>query len=96
MASLGLAAAVAGTCIALGVPLAWLLTRTAIPGGRLWLIVAALPLAVPSYVAAYTWLAAFPWLQGFAPAWAVLSLVRAFRMWSFRWLPCCPRSTRIR
>lgn len=75
VASLGLAAAVAGTCIALGVPLAWLLTRTAIPGGRLWLIVAALPLAVPSYVAAYTWLAAFPWLQGFAPAWAVLSLV---------------------
>ncbi len=75
VASLGLAAAVAGTCIAVGVPLAWLLTRTALPGGRLWLVVAALPLAVPSYVAAYTWLAAFPGMQGFAPAWAVLSLV---------------------
>lgn len=75
LASLGLAAAVAGTCMAVGVPLAWLLTRTQLPGGRWWLVVAALPLAVPSYVAAYTWLAAFPAISGFAPAWAVLSLV---------------------
>ncbi len=73
--SLGLAAAVAGTCIAVGVPVAWLITRTTIPGGRWWLVIAALPLAVPSYVAAYTWLAAYPGLQGFLPAWAVLSLV---------------------
>jgi iron(III) transport system permease protein len=75
IASVGLAAAVAGTCIGIGVPLAWVISRTAIPGGRLWLVVAALPLAMPSYVAAYTWLAAFPGLQGFVPAWAVLSLV---------------------
>lgn len=75
IASLGLAAAVAGTCIGIGVPLAWLITRTAVPGGRLWLVVAAVPLAMPSYVAAYTWLAAFPGVQGFLPAWAVLSLV---------------------
>ncbi len=75
LASLGLAAAVAGTCIGVGVPLAWLLTRTQLPGGRWWLVVAALPLAVPSYVAAYTWLAAFPSISGFVPAWAVLSLV---------------------
>lgn len=75
VASLGLATAVAGTCIAVGVPLAWLPTRTALPGGRLWLVVAALPLAVPSYVAAYTWLAAFPGIRGFFPAWMVLSLV---------------------
>lgn len=75
LASLGLAAAVAATCIAVGVPLAWLLTRTRLPGGRWWLLVAALPLAVPSYVAAYTWLAAFPAISGFVPAWAVLSLV---------------------
>lgn len=75
IASVGLATAVAGTCIGIGVPLAWVISRTAIPGGRLWLVVAALPLAMPSYVAAYTWLAAFPGLQGFVPAWAVLSLV---------------------
>ncbi len=75
VSSLGLAAAVSGTCIVVGVPVAWLITRTALPGGRWWLIVAALPLAIPSYVAAYTWLAAYPGLQGFAPAWAVLSLV---------------------
>ncbi len=74
VASLGLALAVAGTCILIGVPVAWVVTIGDIPGGRWWLVAAALPLAVPSYVAAYTWLAAFPGLQGFLPAWALLTL----------------------
>ena len=74
MASLGLAFAVAGSCIVIGVPVAWTVTLGDIPGGRWWLVAAALPLAVPSYVAAYTWLAAFPGLQGFLPAWALLTL----------------------
>jgi iron(III) transport system permease protein len=73
-ASLGLALAVAGTCVAFGIPLAWLATRAAIPGGRLWLIALSLPLAIPSYVTAYTWLSAFPGIAGFIPAWAVLTL----------------------
>lgn len=74
VASLGLAAAVAGTCMALGIPLAWLATRARLPGGRWWLVALSLPLAIPSFVTAYTWLAAFPGLAGFWPAWAVLSL----------------------
>lgn len=75
IASVGLAVAVAATCVLVGVPLAWLITRTALPGGRWWLMIAALPLAIPSYVAAYTWLAAFPGINGFWPTWALLSLV---------------------
>lgn len=72
--SVGLAAAVALTCVVVGVPVAWLAARTDVPGGRWWLAVAALPLAVPSYVTAYTWVAAVPSVQGFLPAWLLLSL----------------------
>jgi len=71
--SVGLAAAVAATCMAVGVPLAWLITRTDVPGGRWWLVVAALPLAIPSYVTASAWVAALPGFEGAAAAWLVLS-----------------------
>lgn len=37
----------------LAVPMAWLTVRTDIPGRRLWTVLAALPLVLPSYVAAY-------------------------------------------
>ncbi|HEV8114626.1 MAG TPA: hypothetical protein VGP53_00200, partial [Acidimicrobiales bacterium] len=50
--SLGLAAATTATAIAIGVPVAWLTTRTDLPGRRLLTVLTALPLAVPSYVAA--------------------------------------------
>lgn len=72
--SLGMAAAVAATCMVIGIPLAWVVTRTDVPGGRWWLIVTALPLAIPSYVTAYTWVATFPSIQGAVPTWLVLSL----------------------
>jgi iron(III) transport system permease protein len=45
--------------VAVGVPLAWLVTRTDLPGRRLWAVTAALPLVIPSYVAALVLLAAF-------------------------------------
>ena len=45
--------------LALGVPLAWLVVRTDLPGRALWGTAAALPLVVPSYVAALVLLAAF-------------------------------------
>lgn len=48
--SLGLAAAVTAACILIGVPLAWLTTRTDLPGRRAWATLFALPLAFPSYV----------------------------------------------
>jgi len=57
--SLGLAAATTATAIAIGVPVAWLTTRTDLPGRRLLTVLTALPLAVPSYVAALAVTAAF-------------------------------------
>jgi iron(III) transport system permease protein len=48
--SLGLAIAVTAACLVLGVPLAWLTTRTDLPARRLWATLFALPLALPSYV----------------------------------------------
>lgn len=56
--SAGLAAAVTAAAVALGVPLAWLMVRTDLPLRRLWGVVVALPLVIPSYVGAFALLAA--------------------------------------
>ena len=48
-----LAAAVVAVCIAIALPLAWLLTRTDLPGRRVIAVVANLPLVIPSYLGAY-------------------------------------------
>lgn len=53
--SLALTGAVTVLCVVLGVGLAVLVTRTAIPLRRTLAVAAALPLAVPSYVAAFGW-----------------------------------------
>ncbi len=45
--------------IAIGVPLAILTTYVRLPWGRFWLIVLAAPLALPSYLGAFTFYAAF-------------------------------------
>lgn len=71
--SLALTAAVSTCCLALGVGLAWLTTRSDLQGRRAWAVLAALPLAVPSYVAAYAWLAAVPQIAGFWGALLVLT-----------------------
>jgi iron(III) transport system permease protein len=49
-----------GQCgsILVGVPMAWLIERTDLPGRRLIATLAPLPLAVPSYVGALTFIAA--------------------------------------
>jgi iron(III) transport system permease protein len=47
-----LAAAVVAAAVGLGVPLAWLVVRTDLPGRTAWAVAGALPLVVPSYVAA--------------------------------------------
>ena len=51
--TLGLAVAVTVAAAMLAVPLAWLTTCTDLPGKRFWAVLVALPLVVPSYVAAY-------------------------------------------
>ncbi|MBE2198059.1 MAG: iron ABC transporter permease [Anaerolinea sp.] len=51
--TIGLAAAVTGATAVIAIPLAWLTACTDLPGKRLWAVLAALPLVIPSYVAAY-------------------------------------------
>ncbi|MEZ4591088.1 MAG: iron ABC transporter permease [Chloroflexota bacterium] len=51
--TVGLAVAVTAASILIAVPLAWLTTCTDLPGKRFWAVIVALPLVVPSYVAAY-------------------------------------------
>lgn len=73
--SLSLTVAVAASCLLIGIPSAWLVSRARLPLRGVWLVLLALPLAVPSYVAAYAWLALFPGMSGFGGAWLVLTLV---------------------
>lgn len=53
-----LVVAVVGASAAIGLPLAWLIARTDLPGRAFWAVAAALPLVVPSYVAALALLGA--------------------------------------
>jgi iron(III) transport system permease protein len=61
--------------ILIGVPSAFLLSRFALAARPFWMVVAALPLAIPSYLSAYGLLAVFPTMQGFWAAWLVLTMV---------------------
>ncbi len=54
-----LAVGVVAASVLVGVPMAWLVTRTDLPGRRLWATAAALPLVIPSYVAAFCLLGFF-------------------------------------
>jgi iron(III) transport system permease protein len=81
-------AAVTATAVLLGVGAAWAVVRYRIRGRRLWTVLAALPLAIPSYVIALTLISFFgqrglfaditgvglPSLRGFPGAWLALSL----------------------
>jgi iron(III) transport system permease protein len=88
--TLVLATSVAAAATALGVALAWLLTRTDLPGRGLWRVLAPLPLVIPSFVGAFALVAAFapgglassllgfdvaPRIEGFWAAFAVLTLL---------------------
>ena len=54
-----LALGVVTSSVLVGMPLAWLVTRTDLPGRRLWAAAGALPLVIPSYVAAFCLLGFF-------------------------------------
>ncbi|HYK07260.1 MAG TPA: iron ABC transporter permease [Gaiellaceae bacterium] len=54
-----LVAGVTLVSVTIGVSVAWLTTRTDLPGRRFWAVAAALPLVIPSYVAAFCLLGAF-------------------------------------
>lgn len=55
--TLGLVAAVAACAVLVGVPAAWLVARSDLPGRRAWAVALALPLVLPSYVLALALLA---------------------------------------
>ncbi len=55
--SIILAAATTLLALVIGVPMAWLTTRTDLPMRRFWSVAAILPLAMPSYVMAYAYIA---------------------------------------
>ena len=88
--SLGLTAAVTAASVGLAVPLAWLTVRTDLPGRRVWTVLTALPLVLPSYIAAalavsllgpsgelqdLVGVERLPSIYGFPGAFAVLTLV---------------------
>jgi len=50
---------VTAASIGIGVPLAWLTVQTDLPFRRFWSIVVALPLVIPSYIGAFTFVSAF-------------------------------------
>ena len=72
--SLAFAATVTAGCVVIGVGLAVLVARTDVPGRRLLAALAPLPLAVPSYVAAFAWISWLPGVSGFRGAVLVLTL----------------------
>lgn len=53
-----LAGAVTLASLLIAVPLAWLTVRTDLPGRRTWVVLSALPLAIPTYVGGYTFVSA--------------------------------------
>ncbi|GAA1118139.1 iron ABC transporter permease [Arthrobacter flavus] len=73
--SILLAASVTAACLVLGTASAWVLTRVRIPAPRAMLLISALPLAVPSYLAAYGWLVWLPTLEGFFASWLIMTAV---------------------
>lgn len=72
--SLLLAAAVTTASAAIAIPSAWLVTRTTLVGRRVWRVILALPLAIPSYLSAFAWISWRPGLAGFWGALLVLTL----------------------
>ena len=64
-------------CLLIGVPSAWAITRLKLPAPALWRALATLPLAIPSYVAAFAWVATWPGVSGFWPAAVILTLACA-------------------
>ncbi|MET1086868.1 MAG: ABC transporter permease subunit, partial [Arthrobacter sp.] len=89
--SLSLVVAATSLCLVIGVSLAVLVTRTHLPGRKALAVAAALPLAIPSYVAAFGWsslaelvdpLGSF---EGFGAAVFVLTLVS----YPYVYLPVC-------
>lgn len=73
--SVRLALAVTVACTVIGVLGAWAVTATDLPGRRVLRVALAMPLALPSYVAAWAWIGWRPSLAGFWGAALVLTSI---------------------
>ncbi len=73
--SVGLAGVVTAASVVIGVLAAWLVVRSDLRGRGVLRVLFALPLAVPSYLAAFAWVSWRPDLAGFRGAALVLTLV---------------------
>jgi iron(III) transport system permease protein len=74
ISSLLLAVTVSVSAVVVGTIQAWIAVRSNIPGRKVFAVLAALPLAIPSYVAAYAWVAVIPGFSGFFAAWLLLTV----------------------
>jgi iron(III) transport system permease protein len=72
--SLVLAGSVTLCALVIGISLAVLVTRTRLAGRPIWAVLVALPLSIPSYVAAFAWLSLFPGFGGYLGSTLVLTL----------------------
>lgn len=73
--TISLSAAVTVTTLAVGTAIAAVITRVRVGLAQTWLLLSALPLAVPSYLASYGWLVISPGLNGFLPSYVLLTAV---------------------
>ena len=73
--SVGLAVVVTTASVVIGVAAAWLVTSSDLPGRRFWRVALAMPLALPSYIAAWAWIGWRPDLVGFDGAAIVLTSI---------------------
>jgi iron(III) transport system permease protein len=73
--SVALAGGVTAASLVIGSLAAWLVVRTDLPWRRVFGVLFALPLAVPSYVAGFTWISEAPASAGYWGAFGVLASV---------------------
>jgi iron(III) transport system permease protein len=71
--SVGLALTVGLLAGAIGTTTAWLVERSDLPAPAMWHVLIVLPLAVPSYVAAYAWVSWWPGIASIGGAALVLT-----------------------
>ena len=71
--TLSMVVATTAVCAVAGTLTAWLVERTALPGRRLWRVLAVVPLAIPPFISSFGWLSLSPALQDFAGALLVVS-----------------------
>jgi iron(III) transport system permease protein len=75
----------------LGVGLAWITERTAIPGARWWMALMVAPLAIPAFVQSYAWNSVLPQLHGLAGA-VIVALISYV---PFVYLPVAAQLSRL-